>query len=183
MLSLKSVIVTGGSFGVLPAQCPFLERLVVHPSLDLVHTEVCGPSLALQHVEICYCFNLKSITVCNTNLISHKVAGAHCLVLQNCPMLVEVWVSGLSCNLVRDVISWLSCCLSNLEFLILYASDLAGSKVSLNLLSGILARVPVPSTVIFSNRMFHMCLILPTLSLFDHPGKKEGFMIFLNLLI
>ncbi|XP_071925428.1 putative F-box/FBD/LRR-repeat protein At5g22670 isoform X2 [Coffea arabica] len=114
-LSLKSLNVTGEVLEFFLINCPFLERLVVEASSVLINLRVCGPSIALKYLEVCYCLRLQSIIVNDTNLVSLKTAAAHHLVLQNVPMLVNVWVSGDSLNLVRDVISWLSCCLSKLE--------------------------------------------------------------------
>ncbi|XP_027153675.1 uncharacterized protein LOC113753659 isoform X2 [Coffea eugenioides] len=127
-LSLKSLNVTGGVLEFFLINCPFLERLVVEASSVLINLRVCGPSIALKYLEVCCCLKLQSIIVSDTNLVSLTTTAAHHLVLQNVPMLVNVWVSGDSLNLVRDVTSWLSCCLSKLEVLTLRADEFQVSQ-------------------------------------------------------
>ena len=121
-LSLKSLNVTGEVLEFFLINCPFLERLVVGGSSVLINLRVCGPSIALKYLEVCYCLRLQSIIVST---------AAHHLVLWNVPMLVNVWVSGDSFNLVRDVTSWPSCCLSKLEVHTLRANELQVSQVFL----------------------------------------------------
>ncbi|CDP07614.1 unnamed protein product [Coffea canephora] len=127
-LSLISVNVTGEVLEFFLINCPLLERLVVEASSVLINLRVCGPSIALKYLEVCCCLMLQSIIVSDTNLVFLKTTEAHHLVLQNVPMLVNVWVSGNSRNLVRDVTSWLSCCLSKLEVLTLRANKFQVSQ-------------------------------------------------------
>ncbi|CDP07607.1 unnamed protein product [Coffea canephora] len=63
-------------------------------------------------------------------LINLRVCGPSIALkyLENVPMLVNVWVSGNSRNLIRDVTSWLSCCLSKLEVLTLRANKFQVSQ-------------------------------------------------------
>ncbi|XP_071928169.1 uncharacterized protein [Coffea arabica] len=132
-LSLKSLNVTVEVLEFFFINCPFLERLVVGGSSVLINLRVCGPSIALKYLEVCSCLRLQSIIVSDTNLVSLKTTAAHHLLLQNVPMLVNrnhlfIWVSWYSLNLVRYVISWLFCCLSQLEIITLRAKELQVSQ-------------------------------------------------------
>ncbi|CDP11025.1 unnamed protein product [Coffea canephora] len=126
-LSLKSLNVTVEVLEFFFINCPFLERLVVGGSSVLINLRVCGPSIALKYLEVCSCLRLQSIIVSDTNLVSLKTTAAHHLLLHNVPMLVNK--SPLHMGfLVRDVISWLFCCLSQLEILTLRAKELQVSQ-------------------------------------------------------
>nr|XP_027096081.1 putative FBD-associated F-box protein At1g61330 [Coffea arabica] len=146
-LSLKSLNVTVEVLEFFFIDCPFLERLVVGGSSVLINLRVCGPSIALKYLEVCSCLRLQSIIVSDTNLVSLKTTAAHHLLLHNVPMLVNVCCTPFrkksptgrhsSPNqksplhmgfLVRDVISWLFCCLSQLEILTLRAKELQVSQ-------------------------------------------------------
>ena len=93
---------------------PFLELLQVHGSQVLTSLHVS----ALKNLEMTFRFHLETLTFCDTNLISLKITKAETLVLANVPMLVDVLVSGRSNYLVKDFISWLSCCPMALEVLV-----------------------------------------------------------------
>ena len=179
-LSLKSLNVTGEVLEFFLINCPFLERLVVEASSVLINLRVCGPSIALKYLEVCYCLRLQSIIVNDTNLVSLTTTAAHHLVLQNVPMLVNVWVSGDSLNLVRDVTSWLSCCLSKLEVLTLRADEFQVSQVFSSYLMELFEEIPFQLLfIITANCLPHWFDF--AFFLFDHPRKKELFMSFLNL--
>ncbi|KAL6224793.1 hypothetical protein ACLB2K_003648 [Fragaria x ananassa] len=99
--------------------CRVLEQVVVCNSSLLVSVRVVGQSIALKYLTIQYCRCLKSIEICEANLVSFTYDGElKKLLLRNLPLLVEVslarWTSGWSPN---NVFSYLSCCLSQLEIL------------------------------------------------------------------
>ncbi|XP_049353868.1 F-box/LRR-repeat protein At3g58900-like [Solanum verrucosum] len=88
VLILKSVNVTGQVLEFFLRNCPFLERMQVHGSGTLKNLEVVGPSLKLRHLEIYSCFNVKSLKICDTNLISLRTSAGKVLLLKKVPMLV-----------------------------------------------------------------------------------------------
>ncbi|XP_070057524.1 putative F-box protein At5g38390 [Nicotiana tomentosiformis] len=87
VLLLKSVNVTGEVLEFFLHNCPFLEQMVVHGSGTLVNLEVVGPFLKLRHLEIWYCFNVESLKICDTNLITLGTSSGKKLLLKNVPML------------------------------------------------------------------------------------------------
>ncbi|XP_055833619.1 FBD-associated F-box protein At2g26860-like isoform X2 [Solanum dulcamara] len=89
VLLLKSVNVTGEVLEFFLHNCPFLETMVVHGSGTLVNLEVVGPSLKLRHLEIQYCYYVKSLKICDTNLVTLRTSAGEALLLKNVPMLVE----------------------------------------------------------------------------------------------
>ncbi|XP_015579332.1 uncharacterized protein LOC8258126 [Ricinus communis] len=100
-LQLKSVTITDEGVHHFLSHCPLLERLVVHGSYRLHQLRVSGTSLALKHLEICMCDELKSIEVCDTNLVSFSYYGDEIsLLLQNVPLLVDVFIYEHSIKLV-----------------------------------------------------------------------------------
>ncbi|CAN4116346.1 unnamed protein product [Withania somnifera] len=122
-LILKSVNVTGEVLEFFLHNCPFLETMVVHGSRTLVNLEVVGPSLKLRHLEIHYCFEVESLKICDTNLITLKTSSGRELLLKNVPMLVEVDFLGTPYTHLLDDLSYrLSCVFSQLEVLTLRAS-------------------------------------------------------------
>ncbi|CAI9111569.1 OLC1v1011820C1 [Oldenlandia corymbosa var. corymbosa] len=119
-LVLEGVNVTGETLSFFLNKFHFLERLIVSgsSSRDLSSVVVCGSSPPLKYLELTYCRYLKSITVRDSCLVSLKFTRVGDLVLENVPMLVDVWVCGVS---VSRVIPLLSCSLlSRLEVLDLY---------------------------------------------------------------
>ncbi|XP_071924443.1 F-box/LRR-repeat protein At2g42730-like [Coffea arabica] len=91
-LCLKYVNVTGEAIENFLHNCRFLERLVVVGSGKLVNLLVSGSSLVLKHLDINSCHNVKSIKICDCNLVSLGICNVEHLVLMNVPMLVEVFV-------------------------------------------------------------------------------------------
>ncbi|XP_027090132.1 F-box/LRR-repeat protein At3g58900 isoform X4 [Coffea arabica] len=84
-------------------------------ALSLISVNVTGEVLEFFLIN---CPFLERLVVeASSVLINLRVCGPSIALkyLENVPMLVNVWVSGNSRNLVRDVTSWLSCCLSKLE--------------------------------------------------------------------
>ncbi|TMX01538.1 hypothetical protein EJD97_024334, partial [Solanum chilense] len=102
MLLFKSVNVTGKVVEFFLHNCPFLETMVVHGSGTLVNLEVVGPSLKLRHLEIQYCYNVKSLKICDTNLVTLITSVGTELLLMNVPMLVELKVSSTAFNHIRS---------------------------------------------------------------------------------
>ncbi|KAL3504409.1 hypothetical protein ACH5RR_034250 [Cinchona calisaya] len=121
-LRLTGVNISGEVLEFILHNCQCLENLVVRYSYDLINVEVSGP-LALKHLEICFCFNIRCLTIRDTNLVSLKISYPDTLVLKNVPMLVDVSVDGFSDEGIRGVISRLSCCLLKLEVLTLPVSS------------------------------------------------------------
>lgn len=118
VLLLKSVNVTGEVLEFFLHNCPFLETMVVHGSGTLVNLEVVGPSLKLRHLEIQYCYYVKSLKICDTNLVTLRTSAGEALLLKNVPMLVEVYISSAAYNhILNDISSCLSCIISQLEVL------------------------------------------------------------------
>nr|XP_016453292.1 PREDICTED: FBD-associated F-box protein At5g38590-like isoform X2 [Nicotiana tabacum] len=102
--------------------CPFVEEMVVHGSETLVNLEVVGPSLKLKHLEIWFCLDLKSLKICDTNIVTLRTSSAHKLLLSNVPMLIEVDVGGHPFRHILDtIVPWGSCILSQLEVLKIHA--------------------------------------------------------------
>ncbi|OIT03167.1 PREDICTED: uncharacterized protein LOC109225966 [Nicotiana attenuata] len=96
--------------------------MVVHGSETLVNLEVVGPSLKLKHLEIWFCVGLKSLKICDTNIVTLRTSSAHKLLLSNVPMLIEVDVGGHPFRHILDtIVPWGSCILSQLEVLKIHA--------------------------------------------------------------
>ncbi|XP_033510382.1 F-box/LRR-repeat protein At3g26922-like [Nicotiana tomentosiformis] len=122
VLLFKSVHVTGEVLEFFLHNCPFVEEMVVHGSETLVNLEVVGPSLKLKHLEIWFCLDLKSLKICDTNIVTLRTSSAHKLLLSNVPMLIEVDVGGHPFQHILDTIApWGSCILSQLEVLKIHA--------------------------------------------------------------
>nr|XP_011464183.1 PREDICTED: F-box/LRR-repeat protein At3g58900-like isoform X2 [Fragaria vesca subsp. vesca] len=101
--------------------CPVLERVAVCDSSLMVNLRVVGQSIALKYLTIQQCLNLKSIEICEANLISFTYGGdLEKLLLRNLPLLVEISLSGMTRITgwsAKIDFSYLSCCLSQLEIL------------------------------------------------------------------
>jgi hypothetical protein len=113
-LNLKAVNVSWEVLKYFLANCPNLERLVVHRSENLEKLRVVGSSLPLKHLEVSTCLRLKYIKIRDTNLVSFKyapAAGRRIRVLvNNAPLLVDVSFSEGPHNnsLLRQLSSWFS---------------------------------------------------------------------------
>ncbi|KAL6513775.1 hypothetical protein OROMI_034534 [Orobanche minor] len=125
-LCLRAVEVTGETIEFLLRNCTLLEQLLVHESDKLSSLEVCGHSLVLKQLEILDCHYLTSLKVSAPKLISLSVTKIEGLLLEEVPMLVNVYVHCWGSKIViQRLVPTLFCCLSQLEILTL---DFAGGK-------------------------------------------------------
>lgn len=89
--------------------------LIVHDSNELSNLEVCG---SLKRLELFYCSNLNRVKVSAPYLTSVTIMRLKELVLENVPMLVELSAScGWGDISLEDLVTALSCCISQLEIL------------------------------------------------------------------
>ncbi|KAH7541857.1 hypothetical protein FEM48_Zijuj02G0011900 [Ziziphus jujuba var. spinosa] len=128
VLSLVCVHVSQEVLESLLSKCPLLERLEVVHSDTLINLRVRGPSLALKHLKLKYCFNVKSIEICDAiNMVSFY-CDCHeplkdpplRLVLRNVPKLANVDISLCNVNYLHHAFAALSCCVSYLQILQLH---------------------------------------------------------------
>ncbi|XP_049410476.1 F-box/LRR-repeat protein At3g58900-like [Solanum stenotomum] len=119
VLLFKSVNLTGEVVEFFIYNCPSLEELTVHASETLVNLQVVGPSVKLKYLSIWYCIALKSLKICDTNLVTLSTTlSAARLVLVNVPMLIELHALGFPTNILDAMLSGISSCLlSQLEVL------------------------------------------------------------------
>ncbi|KAM5576514.1 F-box/LRR-repeat protein [Rosa sericea] len=119
VLDLKTVDVDQEVLQYLMSNCRVLERLSVSDSSTLVNLKVTGHSIALKYLVIQRCTNIKTIEICDANLVSFVYDGnVRNLVLINLPRLVEVSLSGWYTHDFLEIAFFhLSCCLSQLEIL------------------------------------------------------------------
>ena len=132
-LSLKAVKVDDEAIEYILSNCPLLERLALHLNFHLRHLKVVGQSLLLRHLEVVRCCRVKTIEICDTNLVSFTYAGKKpkTMLLRNAPKLVEVSINPYgSMWHGRAMFLQLSCCFSQLENLQLTVchSDLVSFK-------------------------------------------------------
>uniref|UniRef100_UPI0005C8973D F-box/LRR-repeat protein At3g58900-like n=1 Tax=Fragaria vesca subsp. vesca TaxID=101020 RepID=UPI0005C8973D len=103
------------------SNCPVLERLIVIDARGLVCLRVVGASISLKYLTVNGCPNLKSIEICNANIVSFVYRGAWMdLFISNVPLLIEVHISERALDNVDFTtlaFTRLSSCLSHLEIL------------------------------------------------------------------
>ena len=120
-LSLKAVKVDDEAIEYFLSNCPLLERLSLHFIFALRNLKVVGRSLLLRHLEVVKCCEVKTIEICDTNLISFTYGGKKpkMMLLKNAPKLVEVSIdpNWSSIGHARAVFLMLSCCLCQLQIL------------------------------------------------------------------
>ena len=117
-LSLKAVQVDDKSIEYFLSNCPLLERLSLHLNFALRNLKVVKPSLLLRYLEVVSCWRVKTIEICDTNLVSFTYAGKKpkTMLLKNAPKLVEVSINSYeSMWHARAMFLQLSCCFSQLE--------------------------------------------------------------------
>ncbi|XP_061993590.1 putative F-box protein At1g49610 [Rosa rugosa] len=119
VLDLKTVDVDQEVLEYFMSNCSLLERLTVYASSSLVNLRVVGQLIALKYLVIKRCKNIKTIEICDSNLVSFVYDGpVRNLVLSNLPLLVEVSLFGwLAPDFLEIAFLQLSCCLSQLEIL------------------------------------------------------------------
>ncbi|KAF3441846.1 hypothetical protein FNV43_RR15761 [Rhamnella rubrinervis] len=118
VIYLKSVSVNGKDVEYFLSNTPLLERLAVHDSPGLVRLTVSGQSLALKYLAIMGCWKLKSVEICDLNIVSLYFLGrikASNFILRHVPLLVELFVSFCFCS--SNFKRLFSCCLSQIEVL------------------------------------------------------------------
>lgn len=126
-LSLKFVKVSCEAIEYFLYNCPLLQRLSVHGSSGLYNLRIIGPSLMLKHLEIVRCFNVITIEICNTNLVSFTYSRytlsqsrdmlPYSIVIRNSPHLVEVFVGIGTLEFAENMFFKLSCCVHQLQIL------------------------------------------------------------------
>ncbi|XP_008236184.1 PREDICTED: putative FBD-associated F-box protein At5g56700 isoform X1 [Prunus mume] len=122
VLHFQWVDVTDEVLEYFLSNCAVLERVTVYGTKSLVNLRVVRPSAALKHLAIGACLGLQGIEICEANLVSFKYDGSVTnLLLTNVPLLVEVSISYISNPraFIELFSSQLSCCLSQLEILML----------------------------------------------------------------
>ncbi|XP_038711620.1 F-box/LRR-repeat protein At3g58900-like [Tripterygium wilfordii] len=121
VLKLKYVDVSGAVVEYFISACPFLEKLTIEGSTsqDLVHLNV--QSHCLKKVKLYHCWQMKSICLSTTTLLSFKFYGSTIdICYANVPNLVEVFLGGSFPELAIAYFPRLSNCLSRLERLTIY---------------------------------------------------------------
>jgi hypothetical protein len=121
VLHFREVDVTQDVFEYFLSNCPVLERLTLDSAENLVTVRVAGPSFALKYLALINCFGLKSVQICDANLVSFYFEGALeiDLLLSNLPSLVEVSYNIIKNKPLARLLTQLSCCDSRLQFLML----------------------------------------------------------------
>lgn len=120
VLSLKCVNVNDEALQYFLSNCPVLQCLSIHGSGDLESIRVMGASLKLKYLEIIFCLGVKTIEICDTNLVSFSYLGGNInLCIDNVPMLDEISIGEGYSGLENDVFKQLSSCLYQLEILTL----------------------------------------------------------------
>ncbi|XP_050383711.1 uncharacterized protein LOC126800388 [Argentina anserina] len=97
-LHLREVGVTQEVLELFLSKCPVLERLSVESTKSLVGLRVAGPSIALKYLELSSCHALKSVHICDTNLVSVTINSRNSeirLLLSYEPSLVEEYYPNL----------------------------------------------------------------------------------------
>nr|XP_048327336.1 uncharacterized protein LOC107410064 isoform X2 [Ziziphus jujuba var. spinosa] len=122
VLSLRHVSIRGEEIEYLLSNATLLERLVLEECQNLSHLRVCGHSLALKHLEIVATGrNLRRVEICDlVNLVSFYFKGdfknyARNFILRNLPLLVDFHIG--PSNFYRDLFSYFSCWLPQIQFL------------------------------------------------------------------
>ena len=132
-LSLKSINSRWEAIEYFLYNCPQLERLAMEDSYRLHNIRMIGPSIMLRHLEIVDCHNIKTIEICDTNLVSFTysidstLTGlASSIVIKNSPLLVEVSTGAGTLAFLQEMLSKFSCCvhdqLQTHEFTLRYHS-------------------------------------------------------------
>ncbi|KAK6116438.1 hypothetical protein DH2020_049900 [Rehmannia glutinosa] len=117
-LSLNCVNVNGEALEFFLRQCPLLEHLSVSRSLELTALKIIGPFPSFKRLEIISCHNLNSVEIRDANLVHLTYRGYKIqFLLENVPMLVEMFIGGMITNDLKDVLLMLSSYLPQLEIL------------------------------------------------------------------
>ncbi|XP_034217504.1 putative F-box protein At1g49610 [Prunus dulcis] len=91
VLQLIGVDVTQEVVEYFLSNCRALERLSLGGARNLVNLRVVRPSVSLKYLSIRCCLGLKSVEICDANLVSFAYYGTQAkLLLNNLPSLVEV---------------------------------------------------------------------------------------------
>lgn len=115
--------VTGEVLEFFIYNCPSLEEMTVHGLGELVNLEVLGPSLKLKHLSILYCLEVKSLKICDRNLVTLVTSSSDKLLLLNVPMLIKVGINGRPTHILDEILPIVSCVLIQLEVLKINADD------------------------------------------------------------
>nr|XP_011465992.1 PREDICTED: F-box/FBD/LRR-repeat protein At4g26340-like [Fragaria vesca subsp. vesca] len=95
VLTLRHVNVAGEALENLLMNCP-VERLSVVAAKNLVDLRVVSPPITWKYLAIEKCLDLKTIEICNADIVSFTYIGVGIdLVLSNVPLLTEVSITEL----------------------------------------------------------------------------------------
>ncbi|KAH6815756.1 hypothetical protein C2S51_020576 [Perilla frutescens var. frutescens] len=97
--------------------CPHLEELSISCSRELSTIKIIGPFPALKRLEISSCHSLKSVEIRDSNLVFLKYCGRRLqqLLLKNVPLLVEMFIWGVSSYCMKAFLLMISSYLPQLE--------------------------------------------------------------------
>ncbi|XP_059657224.1 uncharacterized protein LOC132303811 [Cornus florida] len=133
-LLLTHVNVTGQDLEYFITNFPNLEQLYVKESDALVNLKVPDLALKLKRLEITFCFNVESIEISATNLVSFKYFGPKIrLPFKNVESPVDLYIGGEYCTYLiykfLDISSYLSQLESlALEIICMWEIDLQDTK-------------------------------------------------------
>ncbi|GFQ05648.1 hypothetical protein PHJA_002708900, partial [Phtheirospermum japonicum] len=118
------VNVNGEAVEFLLRKCSLLEHLSVSQSQHLTSLKIIGPFPSLKCLEIRLCHKLNLIEVRDANLVQLKYRGSRIeFLLENVPMLVEMFIGGNVTHDLSDVVSMLSSYLPQLEIFRISRTD------------------------------------------------------------
>lgn len=117
-LSMHCVRVSGEALEFFLGSCRLLEELSVSSSQLLSSLEIVGTFPAFKCLELSMCYNLKSVSVRDSGLVTLKYSGDDVIefVMVNVPLLTRLWVM-LRYNNLNAVVRMFSSVLPQLEML------------------------------------------------------------------
>ncbi|XP_059657324.1 F-box/FBD/LRR-repeat protein At1g13570-like [Cornus florida] len=119
-LLLTDTNINGQVLEYFLTNCPLLEQLCVKNSDSLVNLKVPDLSLKLKRLEILLCFNVESIEIFATNLMSFRYYGPKIsLPFKNVQPPIDLFIGGEYCNYLIYKFLEISSYLSQLESLAL----------------------------------------------------------------
>ncbi|GFP85695.1 F-box/FBD/LRR-repeat protein at5g53840 [Phtheirospermum japonicum] len=118
-LSMNYVNVNGEAVEFILRICPLLEDLSISQSGELTDLKIIGPFSSFKRLEISLCHNLNSFEIRDVNLVYLNYKGSKIVhfVLENVPLLVNVFIGGMITGDMEHVFSLLSRYIPKLEIL------------------------------------------------------------------
>ncbi|KAJ9539992.1 hypothetical protein OSB04_026498 [Centaurea solstitialis] len=128
-LTLNHVDVDDEGLKKILRSCPVLEHLSIVCSRRLVKPEIHGKGLALKNLDMTSCNGLKSIEICDSNIVSFSSRGYPItLKFDNLQKLQKIGMSkGYSLKTMNDILCQIRCGVPNLQVLELDLYFLRGS--------------------------------------------------------